>query len=72
MAATTIKVLHEWNQSGQNYGFLFKQIGERHSILRDEDFAVGFMNQVMESKLNNSQILFVWMGRTTQILEDGS
>ena len=27
MAATTIKVLHEWNQSGQNYGFLFKQIG---------------------------------------------
>ncbi|KAJ3642244.1 hypothetical protein Zmor_025046 [Zophobas morio] len=51
MAATTIKVLHEWNQSGQNYGFLFKQIGERHSILRDEDFAVGFMNQVMESKL---------------------
>ena len=26
-------------------------VGERHSILRDEDFAVGFMNQVMESKL---------------------
>ncbi|KAJ3650422.1 hypothetical protein Zmor_016523 [Zophobas morio] len=36
----------------KNYGFLFKQQGdEAHAYLRKDDFAVGFMNSVMEHKL---------------------
>ncbi|KAJ3660273.1 hypothetical protein Zmor_004728 [Zophobas morio] len=52
MIATAIKVTNEWNSDGKNYGFLFKQQGdEAHAYLRKDDFAVGFMNSVMEHKL---------------------
>jgi hypothetical protein len=48
--ATALKV-EEWNQEGKNYSFLFKKIGEWHPELKNEDFAVGFMNNTMEKKL---------------------
>ncbi|XP_050517017.1 uncharacterized protein LOC126891787 [Diabrotica virgifera virgifera] len=50
MIAAALKV-QEWNANNKNYAFLFKKEGEDHDILRKEDFAVGFMNAVMEEKL---------------------
>jgi hypothetical protein len=52
MIATALKV-EEWNKEGKNQGFLFKKIGESHSDLRKEDFAVGYMNSIMEKKLRD-------------------
>uniref|UniRef100_A0A6P7GCT8 Uncharacterized protein LOC114340624 isoform X4 n=1 Tax=Diabrotica virgifera virgifera TaxID=50390 RepID=A0A6P7GCT8_DIAVI len=50
MVATTLKV-QEWNANNKNYAFLFKKEGEEHDVLRKEDFAIGFMNKIMEDKL---------------------
>ncbi|XP_050514458.1 uncharacterized protein LOC126889824 [Diabrotica virgifera virgifera] len=50
MVAAALKV-QEWNANNKNYAFLFKKEGEEHDVLRKEDFAVGFMNAVMEEKL---------------------
>ncbi|CAH0545956.1 unnamed protein product [Brassicogethes aeneus] len=49
MVATALKV-HEWNSEGKNYVFLFKQLGETHSFLKVNDFALAFMNKTMEQK----------------------
>ncbi|KAF2905103.1 hypothetical protein ILUMI_01087 [Ignelater luminosus] len=50
--AVGLKV-QEWNQNGKNYAFFFKQEGESHPVLKDTDFAVGFMNATMEKKLKD-------------------
>ncbi|XP_072386924.1 uncharacterized protein [Diabrotica undecimpunctata] len=50
MVATALKV-QEWNANNKNYAFLFKKEGEQHDVLKKEDFALGFMNSVMEDKL---------------------
>ncbi|XP_072379315.1 uncharacterized protein [Diabrotica undecimpunctata] len=50
MVATALKV-QEWNDNNKNYAFLFKKEGEQHDVLKKEDFALGFMNSVMEDKL---------------------
>ncbi|XP_072387209.1 uncharacterized protein [Diabrotica undecimpunctata] len=50
MVATALKV-QEWNVNNKNYAFLFKKEGEQHDVLKKEDFALGFMNFVMEDKL---------------------
>ncbi|KAJ8913351.1 hypothetical protein NQ315_008741, partial [Exocentrus adspersus] len=47
--AISIKV-NEWNSNGKNYAFLFKQMGETHPVLKSSDFAVAFMNGVMERR----------------------
>ncbi|XP_045460304.1 uncharacterized protein LOC123686531 isoform X2 [Harmonia axyridis] len=52
MVATALKV-EEWNGRGENYAFLFKRIGECCPGLRDEDFALAYMNGVMEKKLRD-------------------
>lgn len=52
MVATALKI-KEWNAQGRNDAFLFKQIGESYPGLKDEDFAVGYMNSVMEKKLQD-------------------
>jgi hypothetical protein len=52
MVATALKV-EEWNEEGKNQGFLFKKIGESHSDLRKENFAVGYMNSIIEKKLRD-------------------
>ncbi|KAK9679550.1 MULE transposase domain [Popillia japonica] len=52
MVAATLKV-QEWNASGRNFAFFFKQQGETHDVLKKEDFALGFMNSTMEDKLRN-------------------
>ncbi|XP_044749635.1 uncharacterized protein LOC123322613 [Coccinella septempunctata] len=52
MVATALKV-NEWNQQGKNFAFLFKKIGEPYPGLRDEDFALGFMNGIMEKKIRD-------------------
>ncbi|KAH1028778.1 hypothetical protein HUJ05_002110 [Dendroctonus ponderosae] len=44
MMAVMLKI-QEWNSTGKNYAFLWKQQGVAHPRLRDEDFAVGFMNK---------------------------
>ncbi|XP_050503242.1 uncharacterized protein LOC126882376 [Diabrotica virgifera virgifera] len=50
MVAVALKV-QEWNTNNKNYAFLFKKEGEEHDVLRTEDFAIGFMNKIMEDKL---------------------
>ncbi|XP_072378976.1 uncharacterized protein [Diabrotica undecimpunctata] len=50
IVATALKV-QEWNANNKNYAFLFKKEGEQHDVLKKEDFALGFMNSVMEDKL---------------------
>ncbi|XP_072402420.1 uncharacterized protein [Diabrotica undecimpunctata] len=50
MVATALKV-QEWNANNNNYAFLFKKEGEQHDVLKKEDFALEFMNSVMEDKL---------------------
>ncbi|XP_072401011.1 uncharacterized protein [Diabrotica undecimpunctata] len=50
MVATALKV-QEWNANNKNYAFLFKKEGQQHDVLKKEDFALGFMNSVMEDKL---------------------
>ncbi|XP_044746710.1 uncharacterized protein LOC123308201 [Coccinella septempunctata] len=50
MTATALKV-GEMNSQEENTVFLFKQIGENYPELRNEDFALAFMNKIMEKKL---------------------
>ncbi|KAF2904326.1 hypothetical protein ILUMI_01854 [Ignelater luminosus] len=52
VVAIGLKV-QEWKQNGKNYAFFFKQEGESHPVLKDTDFAVGFMNATMEKKLKD-------------------
>ncbi|CAH1382416.1 unnamed protein product, partial [Tenebrio molitor] len=52
MVAVTLKV-EEWNTNGQNFAFFFKKPGEKHDLLKDDDFAIGFMNSTMRDKLLN-------------------
>ncbi|XP_063914782.1 uncharacterized protein LOC135131139 isoform X1 [Zophobas morio] len=52
MVATALKI-EEWNKDGKNYAFLFKRKGESHPDLLDTDFAVGYMNEIMEKKLKD-------------------
>ncbi|XP_050301058.1 uncharacterized protein LOC126739419 isoform X2 [Anthonomus grandis grandis] len=52
MIATVLKI-QEWNSDGKNHGFLFKQIGETYPGLEEDDFAVGYMNAIMEKKLRD-------------------
>nr|CAI5827925.1 unnamed protein product [Callosobruchus analis] len=48
--AVALKV-QEWNANQKNFAFFYKQEGEVHEVLKKEDFALGFMNSVMEEKL---------------------
>ncbi|XP_050311326.1 uncharacterized protein LOC126746948 isoform X2 [Anthonomus grandis grandis] len=52
MIATVLKI-QEWNSDGKNHGFLFKQIGETYPGLEEDDFAIGYMNAIMEKKLRD-------------------
>nr|CAI5845079.1 unnamed protein product [Callosobruchus analis] len=50
MVAVALKV-KELNANQKNFAFFYKQEGEVHEVLKKEDFALGFMNSVMEEKL---------------------
>ncbi|XP_045475151.1 uncharacterized protein LOC123681030 [Harmonia axyridis] len=54
MVEKALKV-KEWNSEGKNDVFLFEQIGEAYVRLKDEDFALGYMNDNMERKLKRFQ-----------------
>ncbi|XP_076259982.1 uncharacterized protein LOC143196195 [Rhynchophorus ferrugineus] len=49
MTAVDLKI-KEWNANRKNFAF-YKREGEMHSILKKEDFIVGFMNRIIEEKL---------------------
>ncbi|XP_076266076.1 uncharacterized protein LOC143199837 [Rhynchophorus ferrugineus] len=42
---------NEWNMERRNYAFLYKNIGQKYDGLEDEDFAVGYMNDMMWSRI---------------------
>ncbi|KAJ8915392.1 hypothetical protein NQ315_008279 [Exocentrus adspersus] len=59
MIATALKI-EEWNRQGKNHAFFFKKIGESYPGLNDGDFAIGYMNGIMEKKLRSfSRIICV-------------